>query len=116
MRDIDIDLFEDHDKPNDHPDTGKNIPPTLFTPGRAMRGLTWEPAHEQETTLGRGKTQNAGSPNFMLTVCTRSYLSILAEPLVKPIRITLDIKASNCTSKAEWKLRTFGKLKSTIGV
>ena len=35
-----------------------------------------------------------------LTVCTRSYLSIMVEHWIQPITITLDAKASDYTSEA----------------
>ena len=68
-----------------------------------------------------GELKKEGSPILMLTVCTRSYLSIIAEPLMQPIMRTLDVKAGGFTSKAGMShspmrmLRIFGKLKSILG-
>ena len=48
MADVDIDPFGDHDKTDSHPDdTGETVP---LNPGGAMRGSTWEPKREQETS------------------------------------------------------------------
>ena len=48
MADIDIDPFGEHEsRTDDNTETGENIP---FTP--VGGGSTWEPEHEQETSLG----------------------------------------------------------------
>ena len=89
MADVGIDPFGEHNKTDLHPDdTGESIP--LVNPGGES---TFEPEHGQETSFGGGKTQEKGSPILMLTVCTRSYLSIIAEPWMQPVTITLDMKA-----------------------
>ena len=50
MADVDIDLFGEHEsRPDDHNDTGENIP---LTPVGGES--TWEPTREQETSL-RGR-------------------------------------------------------------
>ena len=52
MTDIDIDPFGDHDKTDAQPDeTGEAIP---LKPGGVVRGATWQPEREQETSF-RGK-------------------------------------------------------------
>ena len=49
--------------------------------------------------LEEGEFKKEGSPILTLTVCTRSYLSIVAKPQMQPIMITLDVKACGFTSK-----------------
>ena len=49
MADIDIDLFGEHDKIDEHSDEGETIP---FTLGGVIGEGTWEPEHEQETSSG----------------------------------------------------------------
>ena len=44
--------------------------------------------------------KNRGLLILTLTVCTKSYLSIITEPWMQSITITLDMKASSFTSKA----------------
>ena len=57
MADVDIDPFGEHDRtesrPDDHTETGKNIP---FTPVGGGGSSTWEPEREQETSFG-GESQ-----------------------------------------------------------
>ena len=54
MADVDIDPFGEHEsRTDDYTETGENIP---FTPVVGGRSSTWEPEHEQETSLG-GESQ-----------------------------------------------------------
>ena len=54
MADVDIDPFGEHkSRPDDHTDTGENIP---LIPGGPEEGSTWEPTREQETSF-RGESQ-----------------------------------------------------------
>ena len=81
MSNIDIHPFGEHDKTDLHSDdTGETIP---FTPGGRS---TWEPECNQETSFGGGRTQEG---RLMLTVCTKNYLSIIAEPWMPSNMITL---------------------------
>ena len=82
MADVNNDPFGDHNKIGLHLDTGKNFP---LTPRRAMGGSTWETESEQETSSGGGKLKKEGSLILTLTVCTRSYLSIIAELGCNPL-------------------------------
>ena len=80
MADVDIDPFGDHDKTENRPNTGESI---YFTPrGEMGERSTWGPEGEQETSFGGGKLKKEGSLIITLTVCTRSYLSILVKPRV----------------------------------
>ena len=89
MADVDIDQFGEHDETDSHPDdTGENIPLPPVNPG------------EGSTLLEEVKFKKERSLILMLTVCTRSYLSIIAEPKMQPITITLDVKVCGFTSKA----------------
>ena len=123
MADVNIDAFSDHDKTDSHPDeTGENIP---LNPGGSMgEGFTWEPEREQETSFEeKEKLKKEGSLILMLTVCTRSYPNIMAEPQMQPITTTLNAKASGFTFKGrdeplandDGKLRTSGRLTSILG-
>ena len=55
MADVDIDPFGEHEsRPDDHTDTGENIP---LIPGGPKGGSTWEPTREQETSFGGRESQ-----------------------------------------------------------
>ena len=64
-----------------------------------MDGSTWEPLLEQETSFRGGKTQERRLTDAYDNSLTRNYLNIINKLLAKPIMITLDMKASDCTSK-----------------
>ena len=126
MADVDIDPFGYHDKPDDCPDTGESIP--LTTRG-AIGGSQLEdhPGNQNENKKHHseeGNLKKAGSPNFTLTVCTRSYLSIMAKSVVKPLYNNIGCEGKLLYFKGmdkllineDGKLRTFGKLKSIQGV
>ena len=53
MADIDIDPFGEHESKTEEP-TDKNIP---LTPATPVRGSTWEPEREQETSFGGRESQ-----------------------------------------------------------
>ena len=123
MADVDTDPFGDHNKTNSHPDdTGETIP---LNPGGAMGGgSSWKPEREQETSFGGEKTQERR--------LTDSYIDSLYKELFKYYNQTLDATHyDNFRSKAkqlyfkgrdepltneDGKLKTFGKLKSILGV
>ena len=50
--------------------------------------------------LEEGKLKKEGSAILTLTVCTRSYLSIITESQMQHITISLDVKESDCTIEA----------------
>ena len=85
-------------------------------------GVIWEPEQEQETSFGGGKLKRASLPNFMLTVCTQSHLSIIKKPRMQPIMTTLDAKEKKLYFKGrdepltneDGKVRAFGKLRSIL--
>ena len=65
MADIDINLFGEHDKPDNHPDTVENIP---LTPGGAMGGSTWYQKMNKKCHLKEGKLKKECSPILTSTV------------------------------------------------
>ena len=68
MADVDINPFGEHESRPEEP-TGEDIP---LTP---VRGSTWEPEREQETSCGGGLTQE--------TRVTNSYVDSLYKELCK---------------------------------
>ena len=82
MVDIDIDLFGEHDKTEEHPvETGENIPRTPFTPG----GVTWEPVPEREQ-----ETPFVGSVREeVLKECIKGLYRKLSESMDQTPRISL---------------------------
>ena len=121
MADDDIDPFGNHDKTNSHPDdTGETIP---LNPGGEIRGSTWEPDQEQETSFRGGKTQERR--------LTKPYIESLYKELskhysrtsdathydnfgCKGIRLCFRGRDEPLTNEVG-KLKAFSKLKSILG-
>ena len=100
MADIDIDPFGDHDKTDSRPDeTGENI---ALTPEGGMweeNALGNQKANKKHHSEER-KLKKEGSLTLMLTVCTRSYLSIIGQPWMPLITTTLNAMVRDCTLEA----------------
>ena len=94
MVDIEISPFGEHESRPDEP-TGENVP---LTP--VGGGSTWEPEREQETSFRGGRTQEGKLTDSCVDSLYMEYLSIIAEHLMEPIMITLDMKAGSFTSEA----------------
>ena len=97
MADIDIDPFGKHNKTDSHLDKmGKNIPLPLVT----QEDLLGNQNVNKKRRLEEGELKKEGLLILTLTVCTRSYLSIVAEPRMQSITITLGARVRGFTSKA----------------
>ena len=97
MADVDIDPFGNHHKTYSHPDdTGEKFLFLQSPPEDLLRNQNMS----KKRHLEEGELKKEGSPILMLTVCTKSYLSIIAEPLMQSITITLNARVGSFTSKA----------------
>ena len=71
------------------------------TPLTPVEGSTWEPEHEQETSFGGGRTQEGRfTDSYVDSLYKELSKPYIAEPLMQPIMITLNVKAGSFTLKA----------------
>ena len=96
MADVDVDQFGEHDKTDSHPNE-ENMPLPPVTPGEGSLGNL---NMNKQCHLEEGKLKKKGSLILMLTVCTRSYVSIIDKHQMQSIMITLDVRVRSFTSKA----------------
>ena len=75
-----------------HPDTDENVPLKEGWEEDLLGNKNKNKKHHLE----EGRLKKKGSQILVLTVCTRGYLSITNEPRMQPIKMTLDMKASDC--------------------
>ena len=89
MADVDIDPFREHEsRPDDHTDTGENIP---FIPGGPKGVSTWEPTREQETSFG----EESQRTKLMEKIYIKSYQKTLVKPQNHFTMIILNSKVGN---------------------
>ena len=98
MVDVDIDPFGEHkSRPDDHTDTGENIP---LIPG----GSIWEPERgEQETSFGGRESQK--------TKLMKDYVKDLYKKLSENIGETPEPFHYNCFKLEGWELYYIGNRK-----
>ena len=89
MADFDISHFDNHDKTDSHADdTDENIP---LNPGGQLEEedpLGNQTENKKDHSGGGTELKKEDSLILTWTVCTRSYLSIIAELRMQPIVIT----------------------------
>ena len=95
MADVDIDPFGEHESRTDEP-ADEDIPPV-----GGVYGVTRAQVHvDSGERVGEGLSINQRLTKIFLTVCTKRYLSIIPEPLMKSIMIALCVTKIGFTLKA----------------
>ena len=95
MADIDIDPFGEHELRTKE-STDEHIPLDPVTPGRS----TWEPTHEQETSLRGRESQRTKPMKDYVGDLYKNYQKTLAKPQNYFTMIILNSKMENCTTEA----------------